>query len=210
MVYQNLKEKEVPVDTVQQFINSLSVSRTENIPLFNQHMQEIISSSSLEEVFGILTRIGVWSFLNFRILEEIMRWFGGDELNVKIEQYKEKIRKFMSKTKLSDFLQVWSGRRFHTSSQEGIQIIAKCKCVWRYCTLSEVATMEQYLANEFLLHRSIFRLANAKPGCVTIMWLVPLSALKAIKKVIKERQPDLKKANIQELTVGNLLFVVSN
>ncbi len=212
MLCESLRRNEVSIDRVRRYISSLSVSRKENIPRFNKHMKEIFGCLSLEELFTCLNRLGAWCILNFLTLEDIIRKFSSDdcELIEKLRQFEDTISAFKATTNLSMFLEVWSGRRFYDRDSEGhIPVIVKLQTKWRNFTLAKVAEIEGFLANAFELHKSLFQLANAQPGCVAIVWLVPLSVMTAVQKAMKERLPYLWKSNIQELIVGNLLFVVS-
>ena len=214
-VYQKLEEKPESIGTVRQFINSLSVSQRENIPYFDRHMQEILNYSTLEEVFSFLTRKGVWSFLNSHILEKIVEQFNLEGLDRALQEYNDKVDDFKKQTKLGDFLEVWSGRSIHETSDghlhtDGrIPIVAKFGSRWEDYTLAQVADSENQLANAFLLHKLILDFQSASPGCIAVTWLVPLSVLEAVKRALKHKKPDLKKMNIQELVIGNLLFTVS-
>ena len=197
------------LDTIRLYITGLSASVKENVPLFDDHMLEIISESTLNEIFSLLTRLGSWDFLNFYILERLAKAFGNEELVGEIEQYGEAVEAFKEETKLTDFLRIWSGRTLHGTLPNRKAVIVKLQAKWPEYTLADVACLEKYLSGEFLLEHFIFHFSNAERGCVTIMWLVPASVIPLMKAAAKELENKLRKTDIQELTIdGTSVFQV--
>ena len=65
----------VPLKKFRLSVTSLCVNQKQNIPMFNQSMLEVIEKSSCDEIFSFLTRMEVWDFLNFRVLQKIVKSF---------------------------------------------------------------------------------------------------------------------------------------
>ena len=197
-----------PIDDIHLYLNQLSVGQKENVPMFDEHMAEIITHSTLKAVFMFLSRIGVWDFLNHRLLAHIAKKYPDKVLEAAVLTYSKDVDTFKERTKLEDFLRIWPGRTRYDSDPQRVPLASKLNAQWKEYTLADLANHEGYLASEFLLNQFIFHFSNAEPGCVTLMWLIPASAAALIKKSIMKRQPDLKKMNIQELTVGDFIYKV--
>ena len=202
--------KDVPLPEIRIFIKSISADEKESIPLYTQSMAEMLTTTSVEEVISLCSRIGVWDFYNFQVLEDVAVEFRCSTLQQKLAEYTAEVEDFKSDTKLSDFLRVWSGRTPHGSIPDCEPVIVKVKKHWPNYTLQDVAEFEGYLAKEFKVRQLVFKLSNAREGCVSLMWLVPKSAIAvmqaAMQKMSKRR---LKELNIQLLCIGKTLYKVS-
>jgi len=99
----------IDVSKIRIFLNQMSVSQKETIHLYEQRMAEIISHKSLEEIILFCSRIEVWDFLNFQLLQDVADHFGVVHLTVPLQEYTKAINNFKQNTKLVDFLHVWAG-----------------------------------------------------------------------------------------------------
>ena len=204
-----LRKLEVPVDDVVLYLTSLKTSIQADEPLFDKHTLSLLNASSLNQVFTMLSRTGAINFLNFRLLQLVVMKFGDQSLKDQVEKYSEEVTKFMRETKFIDFYRIWSGQAAHGSVPNCLPVVVKLDRKWPEATLSMIADMESYLAGEFQLNAFNFRFAQANPGCVSLVWLIPANAAQLIKEAMKTKQPDFEKMNIQELIVnGEVLFPV--
>ena len=200
---------ETRVDRVRLYLTSLKVSTQADEPLFDQYTLSLLNESSMNQIFTILSRTGAVNFLNFRLLQLVVKKFGNQNLKDQVEKYGEEVSKFMKETKFIDFYRIWSGQAAHGSVPNYQLLVVKLDRKWPEVTLSIIADMENYLAGEFQLNAFIFRFSQANPGCVSLVWLIPACAARLIKEAMKTKQPNFKKMNIQELIVnGEVLFSV--
>ena len=204
-----LRKLGVPIDEVVLYLTSLKASTQADEPLFDKYTLSLLNESNLNQIFTILSRTGAISFLNYRLLQLVVMIFGNQNLKDQVEKYGEEVSKFMKETKFTDFYRIWSGQAAHGSVPNCQLLVVKLDKKWPGATLSMIADMEKFLAGEFQLNAFIFRFAQANPGCVSLVWLIPTSAARLIKEAMKTKQPDFKKMNIQELIVnGEVLFSV--
>ena len=204
-----LRKLGVPVDHVLLYLTSLKVSTQADVLFFDQYTLSLLNESSMNQVFTILSRTGAVNFLNFHLLQLVVMNFGNQNLKDQMEKYGEEVNQFMKETKFTDFLRIWSGQAAHGSVPNCQLVIAKLDKKWPEATLSMIADMENFLAGEFQLNTCSFRFANAIPGCVSLVWLIPASAAQLIKEAMKTKQPNFKKMNIEELIVnGEVLYSV--
>ena len=204
-----LETLETRVDQVRLYLTSLKASTQADEPLFDKYTLSDLNESSLNRILTHLSRTGAVSFLNFHLLQLVVKKFGNQNLKDQMKKYGEEVTEFMRETKFTDFYRIWSGQAAHGSVPNYQLLVVKLDRKWPEATLSIIADVESYLAGEFQLNAFIFRFAQANPGCVSLVWLIPACAARLIKEAMKTKQPDFKKMNIQELIVnGEVLFSV--
>jgi len=188
----------------------MSVSQKENIPLYERRMADIISHISIEEIFLFCSRIGVWDFLNFQLLQDVANHFGVETLQAPLQEYTIAINDFKRDTKLVDFLGVWAGRNTLHTLPDSEPVFAKIKAIkWEEYTLADVARHERYLTGEFRFNQLVFRFSNAGEGSVVLMWLVTKSVASAMKKIMcGSERPAFDNMTFQELNIGGRTFKV--
>ena len=205
-----LKRAGITDSDIRIFLNHMSVSQKENIPLYEQRMAGIISHISLEEIILFCSRIGVWDFLNFQLLHDVANEFGIESLQAPLQGYGNAIDKFKRETKLTDWLHVWAGRNTLHTLPDSERVFARIKSIkWEEYTLADVARHEKYLAAEFRLKQLVFRFNNAGEGSVVLMWLVTKSVASEMKRIMRSNEKlVLDSMTFQELNIGGRIFKV--
>ena len=176
------------IQGIKLFLTNLSVSIREDTDcrVFTHRQAEIITYSTLTQVFQWLTIHGFWSFLNYYLLDCLVKEYGNEALKTSLDNFNTDMEQFKNEMKLVDFLPAWSGRSAHFTESGFQAIILRLHKAWSKCTLADVAKMEGFLESRFLINRFILRFANGQPGSVVIMWLVPSHVIEYIKKVAME------------------------
>ena len=202
--------KGVDATNVRIFLTQKSVSVKENIPLFEEKMAEIISKVTTEEIILFCSRIEVWDFLNFQLLQDLADHFRVGGLQSRLREHSTAVDAFKRNTKLVDFLRIWAGRNSLKTLPDSEPVFAKVKAIkWEDYTLEDVARHEQYLASEFRLTQLVMRFSNAGKGCVVLMWLVTKSVATEMKEIMSSKEkPALDGMTFEELNVGGTTFKV--
>ena len=197
-------------DDVHIFLTEMSVSQRENIPMFEQRMADIVSHVTLKEIILFCSRIQIWDFLNYQILQDIADHFKVEELQTRLHEYSIAVNVFKRNTKLGDFLRIWSRRNSLNTLPDSEAVFAKLSAInWDECTLEDVARHEKYLTSEFQLRQFVMRFSNAGEGCVLLMWLVTKSVAAEMKKIMSsEEKPAFDSMTIEELNIGGRTFKV--
>jgi len=207
--YDALKHAGIDVSKIRIFLNQMSVSQKETIRLYEQQMAEIISHNSLEEIILFCSRIEVWDFLNFQLLQDVADEFGVVHLQAPLQEYSRAIDNFKQNTKLVDFLRVWAGRNALHTLPGSQPVFAKIKGKWEEYTLADVARHEKYLTDEFRLKQLVLRFSNAGEGSVVLMWLVTTSVASEMKRIMcSNEKPTFDSMTFQELNIGGRTFKV--
>ena len=205
-----LKNAGVKDSSVRIFLNQMSVSHKENIPLYAERMAEIFSHVTLEEIFLFCSRIEVWNFLNFQLLQDLADHFEVEQLKTRLQEHNAAVVAFKRNTKLVNFLRIWAGRNSLKALPDSEPIFAKLKAFkWEDFTLEDVARHEKYLTSEFRLRQFVMRFSNAGEGCVLLMWLVTKSVANEMKKIMSSKEkPALDGMTIEELNIAGRTFKV--
>lgn len=97
----------------------------------------------------------LWNFLNFEFLEHVINTFipDSDPLSMDWAQYTRHIAAFCSRTKVSDFFQVWPFRMKKPDKLNVRQLIVKAESSWEECTLADVKETTSTLAQLFCVSR---------------------------------------------------------
>ena len=205
-----LKRAHITDGDARIFLTQMSVSHKENIPLYEKRMADIISCVTLEEIILFCSRMEVWDFLNFQILQDLADHFQVEELQSRLQDYGAAVSVFKQNTKLVDFLRIWAGRNTLNTLPDSEPVFAKLKSSkWEDYTLEDVARHEKYLTSEFRLRQLVMRFSNAAEGCVVLMWLVSKSVATEMKKIMSGKEkPAFDGMTIEELYIGGRTFKV--
>ena len=151
-----LETLETQVDRVKLYLMNLKVSTQADEPLFDQYSLSLLNESSLNQIFTILSRTGVIHFLNFRLLQLVVKKFGNQHLKDQVEKYGEEVSKFMKETKFTDFYRIWSGQAAHGSVPNYQLLVVKLDRKWPEATLSTIADRRATLLENSNSMRSSF------------------------------------------------------
>ena len=200
----------IDVCKIRIFLNQMCVNQKETIPLYEQRMAEMIKHNSLEEIILFCSRMEVWDFLNFQLLQDVANHFEVECLKADLHEYTIAINGFKQKTKLIDFLRVWAGRKAPNTLPGSEPVFAKIKAIkWEEYTLADVARHEKYLTAEFRLKQIVLRFSNAGKGSVVLMWLVTKSVASEMKTIMcSDKKPTFDSMTFQELNIGGRTFKV--
>ena len=210
LVQNSFESNGVPLKDLRLKVTSLCVNQNQNIPMFDRSKLREINTFSCEEIFSFLTRMEVWDFLNFQVLQEIVEKFipNDAEVSRKISEYAPEVEAFKNETNLRDYIRVrGSGANAIPQYKD---VMVKIKRDYDRFTLAQLSEEEGFLANQFHLNQFIFWLKNVEDGCVQITWLVPASAIQLLKpEKLAEKGKALRERGIREIWVdGRYVYKV--
>ena len=194
----------VPIGQLQVRLTSLCVDLEDNIPLFDKHMLEVIAKTTIGGVIALMTRMKVWDILNFRVLSFILKKCVPleHEIHGHVGVYSTESTQFKKETLLRDYMSIQGAR--YSIPHGCMTITAKFNAKYNSYTLADLANDEVFLADEFLLHKFVFRFKESYRGCISIMWFLPNSAKPLLEPpIINSKREALKKRRIVELIVDD-------
>ena len=92
-----------------------------------------ISNASFEDVWFRL--VMYWDFLNYTLLEHIVKNFGDQTVKESMEDYKLKLKDFRCKTRLCDFAKYFQDVNECLVEKDLKKLVVKLNKNWQNCTL---------------------------------------------------------------------------
>ena len=167
----------------------------------------IYDAKSIDAIFGILN-LSIWSYLNFGLLQHIVKVYGDDELQQRMLKYTASVESFRKQTILAVFWKASPATRkcpkIPTELRESLtQIIFKHGNLDpTTTTLNDIEIHRQDLAQEYSFPDFTIILAHIEKGCVATIWLVPPSlAAKLADEIQRGNVTFLEQHNILELKI---------
>ena len=197
-----LKEKEVPLDEVKNYVLTLGVMHNESVykdkPLLLQEKARIETVNDFGSLFLVLK--GYYSWFSFSIIEDLREDFlfnaetGNDD---RMTEYK------------SDFLAYCRLRIFecpksmfsNPCSEDFVPLSLKVDENFSMYTLNCVKEFESSISEIFGLSKHTLRLCDVTDGCVTVVFRIP-SWLSDVITVSSEKQQKLLQIGVKELRVA--------
>ena len=113
-----------------------------------------------------------WDFLNYTLLEHLVKKFGDEALKVSMEDYKKRLKEFRCKTRLCDFAKHFKHIKKELERKE---LKIKKDKSWEECTLEDLENWRENITQKLFpdLPSFILELQAIDEGCVSITWGVP-------------------------------------
>ena len=167
----------------------------------------IKSAESLDEMFVALGEYGLWDYLNYDLLQEIIEEFASDddELNSMMEQYQQDLTGHILTQKIETYLEATHDELPITTSDSetsGDEIIPalpqqkkrelfkelsfKVEINVADHTLGYVKDLWRSLRKQFRLPRPAMILQRIAEGCICITWLIPTNLVRHVTRMAEE------------------------
>ena len=214
-----LQSRKVPVDDVQTFLVTLYSSP--NTKDGSDTVTVVIESArNLGEIFRALSRYGLWDYLNYYLLQDMIEEFAhdDDELNGMMEQYQKDLTGHILTLKIQTYLDANHDELplVSTNDSDDETILAlppeqkytlfkklrgKIKANVTDHTLNYVIDLWRSLTNQFALPRPAMILHEIGEGCISITWLIPTNLVKHIMRMAQETANMFAKEQILTVTL---------
>ena len=174
-----------------------------------EHAPRICSASTVDEMIGYLDIY--WDYLNYGLLEHIVRIYGDDEIQQEMKDYREVVETFRSQTSLREFYKAQPTprkrrRKFSESDlKEDLQYFEfKHGRLTLDSSLQIAEEFRRELAFEMSLRPCALYLFEIKEGSVLTVWSTTSSIANYIKCKIQEGQVQiLRKHYILEVKMND-------
>ena len=216
-----LQSRKVPVDDVQTFLVTLYSSP--NTKDGSDTVTVVIESArNLGEIFRALSRYGLWDYLNYYLLQDMIEEFAhdDDELNGMMEQYQKDLTGHILTLKIQTYLDAIHDELplVSTNDSDGETIpslppeqkyklfkklTGKIKAKVTDHTLNYVIDLWRSLTSQFVLPRPAMILHNIAEGCIGITWLIPVNLVKHIMRMAQQTANMFAKEQILTMTLEN-------
>ena len=175
------------------------------------------SAKNVDEIILALSENGLWDYLNYDLLQDIIEEFASDddELNTMMEQYQRDLTGHVLTLQIQTYLEATHKKQpIATSDSEssGDEIIPallpqqkrkffkqlsfKIDANVTDCTLGYIKDLWQSLANQFRLPRPAMILHSIAEGCICITWLIPTNLATHVTRMVQETSDMFAKHHI--------------
>ena len=178
------------------------------------------AAESLDVIFRVLSKYGLWDYINYYLLHSIIREFASDddELNGMMEQYQKDLTGYVLTLRIQTYL----GTTIHpiatsdsdNSADEVVPLIplqqkhklfvklsVKCDVNVTDHTLNYVMDLWRSLAIQFALPRPALILHKIAEGCICITWLIPANLVGHVMRMARETANIFAEENILRVTL---------
>ena len=138
--------------------------------LLGEHEDEIKGAQTISDVFNVLC--AYWNYLNFEILEYIIKLYGTSDDTKRLTEYYEKLHKFCERRIFELPLPESGSGTGNTVSPRQEKFIVKLD-VSGGTTCKEVRQIKGKIAKILHISRATLMIDNVDAGCVQLTFLIP-------------------------------------
>ena len=133
---------------------------------------QISDATRIEEIWMKLSNY--WNYLNFSLLEHVIKTFCGEALMARMEEYKKKLKVFRHTTRLCVFAEYYKTIPKCLLVDEDLkEFVVKHDKNWNMCTLQDLENWKESLTQKLLIPLFIMNPKEINMGCVSITWAIP-------------------------------------
>ena len=200
-----LESYKIAVKRVADALTSLPADEVEEHKQFlESHITVLFKAANHSELFGTMNFH--WNYLNYPLLDHLIRKFKLKEVKGDMEAYKNNIQQFREKTPLTIFCQTQKRRHIKPPS-EFEEMVAEFD--WpNDVTLEVVEQFRQEYACHYGLHECAMMLTVVRPNCFIVTWFIPESIVEKLKGNVP--RDILKKHLVKRLEIaGTCVYCVT-
>ena len=214
-----LQYRKINVDDIQTFLVTM-YSSPDSKNGSDTVTTVVESAKNLDEIFRALSKHGLWDYLNYYLLQNIIEEFAGDdkELNGMMEQYQEDLTGYILTLRIQTYLEA-TKHPVAISDSDNLadevvplqqdyklfrKLTAKCEVNITSHTLSYVINLLRSLAKQFALPCPAMILHNIAEGCIGITWLIPANLVKYVTRMARETANMFAEENVLRVKLEEL------
>ena len=170
---QVIKESQISVKMFKSHLLKLNVqNKLQHREFLAATLPKISKDSIFEDIWEPFC--GYFNFLNYSLLEHLVKRLGDTRLVDRFEDYKDRLRSFRSTTLVRDFaVFIVELKKPSLSKQRLKRIIIKSKKSWDSCTLEDLERSKQNISKKFFIPTNFLSMLDAESSCVSVTWAVP-------------------------------------
>ena len=124
-----------------------------------------------------------WNYLNFSLLEDVIKTFCREALMARMEEYKKKLEDFRCKTRLCVFAE--TEQKCLLAGENLKEFVVKHDKNWTMCTLQDLENWKKSLTKTLLLPPFALKPRKISTGCVSITWAIPTMFTTSVAEKLK-------------------------
>ena len=149
-----------------------------------------------------------WDYLNFSLLEHVIKMFCSETLMARMEEYKKKLEVFRCKTRLCAFAQHYKNRQKCLLGNELKEFVIKHDKKWTECTLQDLENWKESLTQKLLLPSFVVNPKDISTGSVSITWAIPAMFTPSLVEKLETLDENFcKEHKIMSLTLDGVEYL---
>lgn len=164
-----IDEQGIDVTEFKRRLRSLPVKNKVQHREFLEDLWPQIGDATVEYIWFKLEMY--WNFLNYTLLEHLVKTFGDKVLKQRLIEYKKQLHEFRCKTSLCDFAQHFKEVAECSTGMKLLEV--KFSKDWEQCTLEDLENWKEGITQKLLLPSFVMILKKINSGSVTVTWAIP-------------------------------------
>ena len=199
--YDKLREMEVDRFTAR--LISLPFEYKEEHKEFFQQIRDELEKESMKRIWSKLSEY--WNFLNYTLLENLIRRLGDHILKQKMNSYLNALKEFQSSTRLCDFAECCQEVGDRPSEADLKMFVLNLKLEWETCTLEQLEELKGHIIRKFLLPSFTIILKKVSHGSLIIVWLLPAQIASSLIETLEniDTREFCKEHGIESITIDD-------
>ena len=184
----DLTEREVDVKHIRKHIMALPYKLKRDVShMVGEHAPAIRKKLDMDRLFVYLDAT-IWNFIDYPLLEHIIRQFGSVQLRKEMERYMASLTLFFKETTVSQLIQYWPGRK--ETPPNYCVVTARINLDPDHCTLEQLDLLRKDLCGQFLPPLSEFALllSNLSKSSVIVRWLIAIDLVPILMSEIQKAE----------------------
>ena len=153
--------------------------RQQHLRFFETNRRDILSATSVEEIFFILGCY--WNWWNYSLLQHIIDSFGSQQLKDDLRCYLEDLKRFQEKTAFKDFIRACHS--YLGVPPEFSEVRTRMKGDWLTYTVYHIREINQELVESSSLETFFVGVSHSS---IVLIWAVPSTAVHVLAAAIDE------------------------
>ena len=170
--------------------------------LLDEHSEEIKKAGSISEIFNILSTY--WNYLNYEILEVIIKQYGTSEDDERLRKYDEELHKFC-KRRIFELPPESNNGNTLSPKQERLRVKLNYR---KDITYEHLLQIRGRIAKILNIRLAALILSRVDEGCVQLTFLMPKFVAQEIFPLSCEQTSALSKESVIRLVCAQYIFEV--
>lgn len=153
-----------------------------------RNFKTVSGDVEFEDIFSSWNQDVVWSFLDFTLLEGIVKRYGSIALKDSMKEYSTKLQDFRKRTLVSRLMNLWTDPNLPKEYEKCKTLILDLRVKADECTLEKLEWLRKHSCNKFLkgipLSEAALVLFRLKPGCVCVTWIVRSDVVQNVRSAL--------------------------
>lgn len=169
-----IKESKITVIKFRSHFSKLDVqNKIQHREFLKLTLPKITDDSTFDDVWD--TFCGYFNFLNYSLLEHLIKRLGDTRLVASCHEYKERLRAFRSATLVRDFAVFITELKEQSLSMKRLKkvVVVKLNKPWDSCTLEDLERSKQNMTKKFFIPTYFLSMLKAGVGSTCVTWAIP-------------------------------------